>query len=1001
MNNILNENAFESAIISSLCQNGGYVEGDNKTFNKDLAFDKEKVLEFLQNTQKSSWEKLEKYHGEEIRNKLTARLYKELDLRGMLDVLRNGIVDYGVRFKLCYFKPENEKNDELLELYNKNILTVTRQVRYSLKNENSLDLVLSINGLPVATMELKNQFTGQNVKNAKWQYMNDRDAKELIFSFKKRALVHFAVDSDEVYLTTKLDGTKTRFLPFNLGNDNGAGNPINENGYKTAYLWEKVLQKDSWLEIIGRFIHLQKDEIVSGGKKYTKENMIFPRYHQLDVVREIVKDVKEKGVGQNYLIQHSAGSGKSNSIAWCAYRLSSLHDSDDKIIFNSVIVITDRKVLDRQLQNTIYQFDHKQGVVDRIDKHSEQLADAIKNGTPIIITTLQKFPFILEKVGDLPGRKYAVIIDEAHSSQGGEASKKMNEVLSTHAKEDEEQLKEAQEQDVKFNQSMEEDSIEFEIEKSLQARGKQENISFFAFTATPKAKTIEVFGRRKDDGTMGEFHLYSMRQAIEEGFILDVLKNYTTYELYYKLSKTIEEDPELNKKEATKAIGRFVSLHPYNIAQKTEIMIEHFRQVVAKKIGGKAKAMVVTASRLHALRYFKAFKKYIKEHQYTDIKALVAFSGKVVDDSYPDGITEPELNGFGEKELPDRFESDEYQVLLVAEKYQTGFDQPLLHTMYVDKKLSGVKAVQTLSRLNRMHPGKEDTFVLDFANDRETIFNSFAPYYKNTTLESETEPNHLYDLKARLDTMGIFWQSEIDQFAKVFFKSKQQLTYKDQDKLYAILQPAVDRYNGLEEEKQDEFKKSLRTWCNIYSYLSQILPFADVEFEKFYAYSKLLLTKLPKRDLSQRLQLDDEVALEYYRLQKIEEGHIKLESDDQFKLKGITEAGIKRDKEEQAQLSEIITILNDKFDTDFTDADKLFFDQIEAELMKDETLQAQAKNNSIDNFKYGFEEIFIGKLIDRMEDNQEIFNKILDDDTFGSVVKKWMMNKIYKTINDK
>ena len=995
MANILNEETFEDAIIASLCENGGYTLGDTQSFNKDLAFDKETILKFLYDTQKKSWEKLEKYYGDEIQNKLTARIYKELDLRGMLDVLRNGIVDYGVRFNMCYFKPENAKNPDLLELYTKNILSVTRQVYYSLKNQNSLDLLLNINGMPIATMELKNHFTGQSVQHAKKQYMRDRDPKELLFSSKKRALVHFAVDSDEVYLTTKLDANKTRFLPFNLGQNEGAGNPPNADGYKTAYLWEYILQKDSWLEIIGRFIHLQKNEVVLKNKIIKTETLIFPRYHQLDVVRKLIADVKKKGAGENYLIQHSAGSGKSNSIAWCAYRLSSLHDNSDNLIFDSVIVITDRKVLDRQLQDTIYQFEHKRGVVDRIDKDSNQLAQAIKSGTSIIITTLQKFPFILDKVGDLPDRRYAVIIDEAHSSQGGEASKKMNEVLSTNKKSEEEKLAEAELKDDGYR-----DEIEDEVEDSLKARGKQKNVSFFAFTATPKAKTLEVFGTKKDDGKFGEFHLYSMRQAIEEGFILDVLKNYTTYELCFKLSKAIEEDPNLNKKEATKAIGRFVSLHPYNIAQKSEVMIEHFKQIVSKKIGGKAKAMVVTSSRLHALRYFNAFQAYIKEKNYIEIRALVAFSGKVIDDIYPDGVSEAELNGFGEKELPSKFSSDEYQILLVAEKYQTGFDQPLLHTMYVDKKLSGVKAVQTLSRLNRIHAGKDDTFILDFANDRETIFESFAPYYKTTRLEEETDPNHLYDLKTRLDKIDIYWQSEIDQFTQIYFKSKKQLTFRDQEKLYSIIQPSVDRYVGLEEEKQDEFKKGLRTWCNIYSYLSQILPFSDAEFEKFYAFARLLLTKLPKRDFSERLQLDDEVALEYYRLQKIEEGQIELEDDEQFTIQGITEAGLKKDKEEQAQLSEIITILNDKFDTDFTDADKLFFEQIEAELMKDETLQAQAKNNSIDNFQYGFEEIFLSKLIDRMEDNQDIFNKILDDDSFGSIVKKWMMKKVYKNVNE-
>ena len=1002
---ITTENTFETAIEQALVQNGGYSIGDPNTYSKELGFFKDEILAFLQRSQPKKWEKISAIHGKDTENRVLQRLYKELDLRGALDVLRKGFVDYGVRFQMAYFKPASGLNPDAVQMYNSNSLKVYRQIYYSKKNKNSVDIVLGLNGLPVATLELKNQFTGQNVNHAKKQYKDTRDPKELLFSFKKRALVHFSVDSDEVFMATKLEGSKTFWLPFNQGNGNGKGNPINKSGdYRTAYLWNYILQKDSWLQVLQQFIHLQTEEVISNGKIYKKEKMIFPRYHQLDAVREITDDTLENGAGKNYLVQHSAGSGKSNSIAWLAYRLTSLHNATNERIFDSVIVVTDRRVLDQQLQNTIYQFEHKQGVVQKIDKDSKQLADAISNGTNIIITTLQKFPYVINKVGEIPDRKYAVIIDEAHSSQGGEASKKMKEVLGVV--EDEEST--AQEPYPNYGEGDDDETILVQdivnscIEKSAQARGQQTNVSFFAFTATPKYKTLKVFGAKDEEGKPKPFHLYSMRQAIEEGFILDVLKNYTTYELYFKLTKAIEEDPQLNKKKTAKAIGKYVSLHPHNLAQKTEIIIEHFRSIVSKKIGGKAKAMVVCGSRLHAKRYFEEFKKYIKEKQYqNELKVIVAFSGKLKDDNFPDGVSESELNGFKEKELPQMFEKEEYKILIVADKYQTGFDQPLLHTMYVDKKLSGVRAVQTLSRLNRMCAGKEDTFVLDFANDRETIFNSFQPYYEITTVTDETDINHLYDLKARLDDFQVYWQEEIDEFANVYFHPNTNLNNaKNQKYLYSFTDPSVERFKELEEEKQDEFKKSIRSWTNLYSFLAQIMPFVDAEFEKFYAFAKLLQTRLPKRDLSETFQLSDEVALEYYRLEKIKEGSIDLLKGEEGELSGTTEAGLKRTKEEEALLSEIVSVLNDRFGTEFEEADKLFFDQIEAELMEDEKLQKQAKANKMDTFKYAFEDMFMTKLIGRMDQNQDIFEKILEDKMFGDLVKELMMKKIYRKMNE-
>lgn len=670
-------------------------------------------------------------------------------------------------------------------------------------------MLLSLNGLPIVTIELKNPFTGQTAEHAKRQYRYDRDYKELLFQFKKRALVHFAVDTDVAFMATRLNGAKTYYLPFNQGHNNGKGNPPNKDGYRTDYLWNEVWRKGSLMEIIGKFMHIETEEIEIGGKIRKKEILFFPRYHQMDVVRELVNDVKEKEAGQNYLIQHSAGSGKSKSIAWLSYQLFSLHNKENERIFNAVIVITDRTVLDSQLQSTIYQIEHKQGVVQKIDQDSAQLADSLTRGGSIIITTLQKFPFVLDKIGDLPSRNYAVIIDEAHSSQGGEATKKMKEVLAGASLEDA-LVEEADTED--------EDTALDEIRRSMLSRGRQPNLSFFAFTATPKAKTLEVFGTQGIDGKPRPFHLYSMRQAIEEGFILDVLKNYTT-------------------------------------------------------------------------------------------------SGKVIDEGVE--FTEPQMNSFGYKELRKKFATDDYQILLVADKYQTGFDQPLLHTMYVDKKLSGVKAVQTLSRLNRTASGKEDTFVLDFVNNRETILASFQPYYEVTTVEETTDPNHLYDLKTEIEKSQIIWQTDIDKFNEVYFSNAKAFNVKGQAKL-----------------------------------------------------------------------------------QKIEEGQIALQQGEEGQLSGVKEAGVRYEKEEFAPISEIIEVLNDRLGTDFTPADQLFFDQIEEEMVQDETLAKQAQSNTKENFKYGFEDKFMDAVIERMEQNQELFAKLMDDDQMAAIVKSMLLDKVFKRLNE-
>jgi type I restriction enzyme R subunit len=999
-NGIHTELTFEEAIEFSLLDQGGYVKGSSSDFDANLGLFPSYIFDFLKGSQPALWSKIENIHKSDVETKVLQRLIKEIDSRGSLDVLRNGFTDYGVKFKMAFFRPESTLNPESEELYQKNHLSVTRQVYYERNGKNSLDMVLALNGIPVATIELKNQFSGQNVSNAQKQYVFDREPSEPIFQFKKRALVHFAVDTDECYMTTKLAGKNTRYLPFNLGYNNGSGNPPNKEGYRTSYLWEYAWAKDSFMDIIGRFMHLSVEEYEIGGIKKTKETLIFPRLHQMQVVRKLTNHAKEFGAGKNYLIQHSAGSGKSNSIAWLSYRLSSLHNDKNERVFDSVIVITDRKVLDNQLQNTIYQFEHKEGVVQKIDKDSQQLADAISAGSNIIITTLQKFPFILDKIGEIKSRKYAVIIDEAHSSQGGEATKKMKEVLSAKS------LEEAEQQEI--DSGLDEDA-EDQIRKSMEARGQQNNLSFFAFTATPKNKTVEVFGTPDSQGIPKPFHLYSMKQAIEEGFILDVLKNYTTYKTYFKLSKEIEEDPNVNKKAASRAIGRFMSLHPHNLAQKTEVMVEHFRQVVSKKIGGQAKAMVVTSSRLHAVRYKEEFDKYISDKGYSDIKTLVAFSGKVIYDAYPEGVTEVELNGFKEKELPKKFASDEYQLLLVADKYQTGFDQPLLHTMYVDKKLSGVKCVQTLSRLNRMCAGKEDTFILDFANETEEILESFQPYYELTTVQETTDPNHLYDLKTEIDKAQVIWQSEVENFCNVFFKDAHVLSKNDQGKLNAYIDPAVERYKQLPEEtqqgdivdeiSQENFKHALQTFTRTYSFLTQIMPFSDVDLEKLFTYGRFLLKKLPRKSQSDRFQLGDEVSLEYYRLQKVAEQSIFLESQGEYGLEGGNEAGIRMTKEEKAALSEIITVINKRFGTEFNQADKLLFDQIEEDMVADERLVAQAKSNTIENFKFGFKEAMLDAFIGRMDQNQDIFARMMDDQDFSGLVMDYMLKKVYGRLN--
>ena len=1004
---------FEEAIEQNLIQYGGYISGNPKDFDADRALFSKGVIEFINKTQMSKWQAIQNFHGAKAENVLLDSLGKELASKGMLNVLRHGFKCFGKSFRMAYFTPNSGMNPDAWSDYEQNNLTITRQVHFNPKDlGQSIDVLLSLNGLPIITLELKNQLTNQTVIHAKQQYRTERDPNAPLFRFKERALVHFAVDPDLVFMTTRLAGKSTFFLPFNKGNGCGAGNPINPDNYRTAYLWEEVLCKDSLMDILARYIHLQVEEhqvvTLQGIKKHRKETMIFPRYHQLDAVRRLVSDARSKGSGHNYLVQHSAGSGKSNSIAWLAHRLASLHNEQDKKVFDTVVVITDRRVLDQQLQNTIYQFEHKQGVVQKIDEDTQQLVKALSGGAPIIISTIQKFPFIaqaletLEKQGsaikiDTANRRFAVIVDEAHSSQSGESAMELRKILNKEgiaATIAEQMLGDEEE-------TLSEEAKEALFQEMLK-RPKQPNISFFAFTATPKFKTLAVFNEPGRNG-IAPFHLYSMRQAIEEGFIMDVLANYTTYKTYYGLIKSIENDPEVPKKKAAKQLARFMSLHPHNIAQKIEVIVEHFRHSTRHKIGGRAKAMVVTESRLHAVRYKLEFDKYLKQKKYHGIKSLVAFSGKLVDPDHPGHeFSEVGMNqGIKETELPAKFATEEYQVLLVADKYQTGFDQPLLHTIYVDKRLSGIQAVQTLSRLNRTTAGKTDTFVLDFVNDPDEIYRSFKDYYEATAMGPMADAHQLYDLQHRLDEWQVFSKEEINALCEIWFKKRKEPTPTDHKLMNATLDFAVERFVTLEAADQELFRGQLKGFRNLYVFLSQIIPFQDSDLEKLYTYLRFLSAKLPNRNEEPGFKLDDEVELQYYRLQKISEGSIDLSKGESDSLKGPTEVGTKNSKDENVQLSLLVDKLNDRFGTDFTKADELFFDQVAEAASLNEKIQEVAKANNLENFTLVFEKMLEGLFIERMEGNEDIFVKLMNDPQFHQVAAGYLVKEVYDRIRNR
>jgi len=974
------EFAFETYIVEHLTGIHGYRLRDSKAhYDRALALDWELVLEFITATQPNTWRDLEKQHGSQTVEKFKRRLVREIQRRGTLDVLRRGVKDSGCYFQLAYFKPATTLNPTHLELYSKNIFSVIRQCRYSqVETRDAIDLVIFLNGLPIFTLELKNHLTGQTVEHAKKQYREDRPPEnEPLLQFG-RCLAHFAVDDDEVWMTTKLEGKCTHFLPFNRGYQGGAGNPPNPDGYASAYLWEDVFSPDSVLELVGSFIHIENGD--------QPAKLIFPRYHQRDAVRKLVAPARQHGPGQQYLIQHSAGSGKSNTIAWTAHRLASLHNDQNERVFDSVIVITDRRVLDRQLQNTVRQFEQVPGVVRVIDKDSSQLAEALMEGADIIVSTLQKFPFVLDKVQNLPGRNFAIIVDEAHSSQTGETAKSLKEVLRVESLEEAERLE--GEADPPTGEDL--------INQSMAARGRQPNLSFFAFTATPKQKTLELFGVPQPDGTFAPFHLYTMRQAIEEGFILDVLQNYTTFETYFNLLKTAADDPRVEKSKAVSLLKRYVNIHRFTIARKTEVMVEHFWEHVRHKIPndkgeGQAKAMGVTASRLHAVLYKQAFDAYLKKQGYP-IKALVAFSGTV---SYHGlDYTEAQMNGFPESQTAKQFEKPEYRFLIVAEKFQTGFDQPLLHTMYVDKKLSGVHAVQTLSRLNRTHPRKTDTMVLDFVNSVEDIQRAFAPYYEATILSQATDPNKLYDLQGELEDFGLYTPEQVAEIAELYLRKGEKAA-----KLQPLLRAVVDKYKYIADvEERIRFKHRLRSYVNAYAFLSQVMTFQDPELERLYLFGRLLLRALPPETKRERLAVHDLVDLESYRIEQTFSGKVQVPGGEgQVEPLSDLEASGLTDSEKGA-LSQIIQEINERFGTEFTEADRVFFAELKARLVANESLQASAKTNPPESVRLLYDALFESVMQAMIESNFEMFRRINDDKVFGQVIREKIFDIVYQEL---
>lgn len=991
----------------------------NHGFRKVLpsTYDKEKMLfsdvleEFVSTTQPKAWARYTKLYGASAVDKLTRRVNTAISESNVLDVLKKGIKDMGIEIKLCYFKPSSNLNQDLVKLYEGNICGITRQFPYSKNNNNTIDTVLSINGIPLFSFELKDQLKGQDVNNAMRQWKEDRDPKEPIFKFGQRFLCYFAIDLYDAFMTTELKGEYTRFLPFNqgsngAGNPGGKGNPKNDEGYPTSYIWERVFSVDSMIDLIAKFITITEEKEEKNGKSYITKKIIFPRYHQYDVVKKILADVKEKGAGVNYLIEHSAGSGKSNSIAWIAYRLASAFDNDDKYIFDSVIIVTNRIVLDSQLQDTINSFDHKAGLVECITqkKGSRGLVDAINDKKKIIICTIQKFLYAYKDFDELKGRNFAVIIDEAHQGQSGESARTLRSSLIDVEKE---KKAFAEEND------MNPDAIE-ETEELLNilGQGHHENQSFFAFTATPINKTLELFGTSIGDEKKKPFHTYSMRQAIEEGFILDVLSTYVTIKEAFKLITNTEDNPELLEEKAKRALFKYYKQHEFTISQKVDMIMDNFLNNGRKKINGHGKAMIVTDSRQSAVLYYQAVKEYLSKHpdETKGCGVLVAFSGKVKFDGDDTEYIEAEMNEYpdGKKINSDAkfrkaFKSDDFNIMVVADKYQTGYDEPLLHSMFVDKKLKGVNAVQTLSRLNRTCPFKNDTFVLDFANTSDSIKESFQPFYEETTLVGSSDVNRVYDLRSKLNEFALFNDEDIDKFYAIMKVNSDKKKQDDSaiGKLVSVMKPAVDNYADLDDDKRLLARDTMMKFIRSYGFVTQLVRINDEDLFKDYLYISHLIRLLPKTQYPV-FDLTGKVSLEYAKLKETFKGAIELEKEGGEVVPGKGAKPAKKSNKTDT-LERIVEKVNEKYQDDFSAADKVALDSVFQMLMGDPVVKKKlteyAKTNDAQMFiKSIFPKEFERVLVECYTKNDDAFQRLLGNDQFQKAVMDIMAKELYKTL---
>ena len=1010
------EKTFEEFIESYLIsEEGGWAKatdaGLRSEESRGMNLDIVTLTDFVKSTQPMAWRRFERMCTINPVRQFYKSFENAVTQDGLISVLRYGFKHRGINFRVCYFKPESELNDLAVENYKKNVCQCIRQWHYSEQNTNSIDMLLALNGIPVIAIELKNQLTGQSVDDAKKQWAYNRNPKEPVFGFNKRILAYFACDLYDVYMTTRLDGPMTNFLPFNQGSngagrDGGAGNPPNPTGgYVTSYFWENVLQKDNLMDILQKFISYEKTEkkeVMPDGSTNIKktEKIIFPRYHQLDVVRELVRHVRENGPGHNYLIQHSAGSGKSNSIAWTAYRMASLHDSNNEAVYDSVIVVTDRRVLDQQLQATISSFDHTLGSVETIDdkKSSKDLLNAINKGKRVIVTTLQKFPVIYEQVQSAVGKHYAIIVDEAHSSQTGQSAMKLKAALADVS----DALEEYAELEQKAVDEIEAKDI---LVQDMLSQGKHKNLSFFAFTATPKGKTLEIFGEPQPDGSFHPFHIYSMRQAIEEGFILDVLANYTTYKMCYQIAKNVPDNPDVPTSKAVRTIRRYEELHPHNLAQKAAIIVETFRDVTKHKIGGLGKMMVVTASRLAAVRYYHEIKRYLEQNDYDDIEIMIAFSGSLKDPDDPNSpeYTESSMNvdSNGNRVKESQTKSvfhDEGDILIVAEKYQTGFDEPLLHTMIVDKELRDVKAVQTLSRLNRTYPGKVDTYVLDFVNDVDRIREAFQQFYQETSLDEEINFDLIYTTQKILRDFKVYTDADIEAVSQIYFDPDVRKANATQGKISNILKPVADKYNQLNQEQRYQFRREVRAFVKWYNYISQITRMFDKELHKEYILCSYLAKLLPS-DKTQTFDLDNRVKLEYYRLEKTYEGAIELEATPgSWKPTQPKRAGGQKDR--LSPLDEIIARINEEFFGDFTDADRVMVDTLYTKMRQDAKVKKAAKSNDRQVYERSiFPGIFDTTAQQAYMENTEAYEQLFLDAEKYRIIQQALAERLYRELH--